>query len=572
MRSKGLLRLALGLGVFVTLLVVGTSGASAADVTHGIGFTKGCSSPTQVGAPYSCSWTIRNNLDDAQDTLTINNLTDTVHSAGGNVVSSTVLDNASVTPSGGATCTAPPNRVCTIPFNGRVDVGPFSFYTVQPADFALPGSQLTDSSDLAWHDLCDDPAHTGDTNCNPNPPTNGAASASLIVQRPSTTATTIENGANAAVTTVEAGSTVHDFVSVTGGPGNPVPGGNVTIDFFTNNQCTAPAAATSAPLALAPDGTLNAAGFAQGPLAAGLYGFLAHYQGDGTYTPSDGPCEPLRVVDANIQITPATATDPVGDNHVLTVHVNVNDGTGSVNAPDGTVISLSLTNAGGATATFVGPSSCTTAGGTGSCQVTISSPTAGTTTIHATTNVTVGGLSLTRSTGDTHAGDSADALKSWVAPGGLIAPTQTTCSDFTGGTAATLGQVNYSLSGGKIGQGINPGVFFFYTKITTTTANQVVTVTETNTSSNNTPNFGILNGQAWLYPADCSSHRSGAVSGPNGENASYTIPTPGTYIIGIKYQTKTIAGAPAPAPANITFDFATSLGGSTGASVKLVKQ
>jgi hypothetical protein len=128
------------------------------------------------------------------------------------------------------------------------------------------------------------------------------------------------------------------------------------------------------------------------------------------------------------------------------------------------------------------------------------------------------------------------------------------------------------VSGGKIGQGINPGVFFFYTKITTTTANQVVTVTETNTSTNSTPNFGILNGQAWLYPADCSSHTSGAVSGPNGENASYTVPTPGTYIIGIKYQTKTIAGAPAPVPANITFNFATSLGGSTGASVLLKKQ
>ena len=157
-------------------------------------------------------------------------------------------------------------------------------------------------------------------------------------------------------------------------------------------------------------------------------------------------------------------------------------------------------------------------------------------------------------------------------PQGIIAPTQTSCSDFTGGTASILGQVNYSVSGGKIGQGINPGVFFFYTKITTSSPNQVVTVTETNTSTNGTPNFGILNGQAWLYPASCASHTVGSTSGPNGENASFTVAVPGTYVIGIKYQTKTIAGAPAPVPADVTYNFNTSLGGSTGASVLLKKQ
>ena len=101
--------------------------------------------------------------------------------------------------------------------------------------------------------------------------------------------------------------------------------------------------------------------------------------------------------------------------------------------------------------------------------------------------------------------------------------------------------------------------------------NQVVTVIQSNTSTNSTPLFGILNGQAWLYPADCSSHTSGTVTGPNNSGASFTIPTPGTYIIGIKYQTKTIAGAPAPVPADITYNFTTSLGGSTGASVLLKK-
>ena len=38
-------------------------------------------------------------------------------------------------------------------------------------------------------------------------------------------------------------------------------------------------------------------------------------------------------------------------------------------------------------------------------------------------------------------------------------------------------------------QSINPGVFFFWTKITTTSPNQVVTVTQTNTSTNNAALF-----------------------------------------------------------------------------------
>ncbi len=45
-------------------------------------------------------------------------------------------------------------------------------------------------------------------------------------------------------------------------------------------------------------------------------------------------------VDANIQISPPNATNEVGSPHTLTAHVNVNDGTGFVNAPAGTTINF----------------------------------------------------------------------------------------------------------------------------------------------------------------------------------------------------------------------------------------
>src|SRR5262249_19662181 len=60
---------------------------------------------------------------------------------------------------------------------------------------------------------------------------------------------------------------------------------------------------------------------------------LTRATGDGKA--GDGPNAIKTWVDANIQITPDTATNPVSTQHVLTGHVNVNTGTGGyVNAPD----------------------------------------------------------------------------------------------------------------------------------------------------------------------------------------------------------------------------------------------
>src|SRR5262249_23120649 len=149
-----------------------------------------------------------------------------------------------------------------------------------------------------------------------------------------------------------------------------IPSGNVTIDWFTNSQCDGTPATTSAAIALGANGTVDATGFAQGPLAPGGYGFLAHYAGDSLYAPSNGPCEPLIVsqaVDANIQISPPTAANEVGTNHVLTITVNAINGTID---PGPHTATASIVNGPGG---FVGSPTCTYAGGgtTASCTVTI---------------------------------------------------------------------------------------------------------------------------------------------------------------------------------------------------------
>jgi hypothetical protein len=513
--------------------------AALAAPQHGISFTKGCASPTAVAAPYSCSYTVQNILDEAGDTLTVSGLSDTVHAAGGDVQSGNILGSVSITTTsassggtqtgsvcfarvrsggdlsttaGSTTVTSPtaaftgadvgrkllisgqpyviaavtnsttatlssayPNTAsglswliaqlnpaqdgssaglgpytnvgyCEIPADARVNVLRSSQYTVQAADFGLPNHLLTDDGSLQWNDECNGLVAgppPGGGNCNPSPPPVGAASASVITPLTSTTTTAIHDASHAAVTAVAAGATVHDFVTVAGASGSPAPTGNVSIDWFTNNTCTGAPAASSGSVGPLVAGagstsTFDATGFARGPLATGQYGFLAHYAGDANTPASNGACEPLSVVDANISITPPTATNEVRTTHTFTAHVNVNTGSGGfVSAPDGTSVTFSLTGPG----SFVGGvNTCTTAGGTGACSVQITSATPGVTTLNATTTLSVAGVSLTRATGDANAGDGPNAQKTWVDANVQITPP--TATNRVGTDHVLTGHVN----------------------------------------------------------------------------------------------------------------------------------
>jgi len=416
----------------VALLTFGVVGAQAALGQHGIAFVKGCDSPTDIGASYNCSYTILNVVDTVHDTLSVTGLSDQVHAAGGDVNSGNILPALQLVFSGPVNCVGGSGAgtvgspyvgatSCTLPFGSSISTNTFSFYTVQAADFGLPGHSLTDTATLNWADTCDIGA-TPPSNCTTGAQTATAGSSSLVDQLGSSTATDIHNAAHQTVTVVGTGTTVHDFVTVTGQPGSPNPSGNVTIDWFLNGDCTGAPVANSGNIALAAGGTVDATGFAFTVNTAGHRAFRAHYLGDATYAGSDGPCEPLTVVDANIQLTPPTATNHVGTNHTLTCHINVNDGNGFVNAPAGTICTGQILTGPGS---FVGSNQCATVGATGDCQLVITSAATGQTTIRAATDVAVGGVTLHRETGDAHAGDSADAAKLWVNAAIVIAPNAT---------------------------------------------------------------------------------------------------------------------------------------------------
>jgi hypothetical protein len=136
---------------------------------------------------------------------------------------------------------------------------------------------------------------------------------------------------------------------------------------------------------------------------------LARSTGDANA--GDSPNANKNWVDANIQISPQTANNPVGVNHKLTATVNVNDGTGFTPAPDGTLVTFTIQAGSVGAFNPPGANTCATVGG--SCSVFIKSLVPGNTTVSASTTVTVLGVALSRSTGDAHVGDSPNASKNW---------------------------------------------------------------------------------------------------------------------------------------------------------------
>ena len=374
-------------------------------------------------------------------------------------------------------------------------------------------------------------------------------------------------------TTVTPGTVVHDEAVVTKGPGTPVgvpdPTGRVTFALFDNATCNGLVVATDADVALSGSGTADSATFTTPP-AGGAFSYRAQYSGDANYPLTDGPCEPF--------LTAASVPSVV--THVRDAANN--DLTGA-NVPAGTVVHDEAVVARGpgtpvgvpdptGRITFALFDNATCNGLVVATDANVALSSSGTATSASFTTPAAGGAFSYRAQygGDVNYLPQAGECETFTAQAGLITPTNVDCADVLAGTAPALGHIAYRVSGSKIALGLSPGVFFYWTKITTAVPNQVVTVTQSNTSTNNAARFTVLQGWARAYTGDCASYRSGTlIVGLTG--ASFIVPQPGSYLIGLKYTTKSISGTVAPVPTDITYDFTTSLGGGTGASVLLKK-
>jgi len=147
-------------------------------------------------------------------------------------------------------------------------------------------------------------------------------------------------------------------------------------------------------------------------------------------------------VSANIGLSPLVADDPVGDLHTLTATVTTNNGSGDgqpAPAPDGTVVDFSIVSGPGSLAS----PSCTISNGEGTCTDVLTSDVEGTTVVQATVTITVDGVTLRRTTGDSVPGDSANAVKNWH----KVQPTITTTQS-AGGTIGIAVSDTAAVAGG----------------------------------------------------------------------------------------------------------------------------
>ena len=139
---------------------------------------------------------------------------------------------------------------------------------------------------------------------------------------------------------------------------------------------------------------------------------------------------------------------------------------------------------------------------------------------------------------------------------GQITPTDTTCLQYSGGTAGTLDLLQYTVKAGKINS-VSPGVFFYYTYVSGAKGD-TVTITESHTDT--APVINIQKLQAVLYSTSCTKVKLLNITDGS---ATGTLPSDGLFIIGVKYDASSLKGKPIPGSPPITYTFDTLVNGTS---------
>ncbi|MEI7749771.1 MAG: VWA domain-containing protein [Candidatus Moraniibacteriota bacterium] len=208
----------------------------------------------------------------------------------------------------------------------------------------------------------------------------------------------------------------------------------VSITALTDSNALSPACLALVGQTIAPNATKTCS-YVVNHAVAGTYDNTAKVtvKDNENNVADDDDSETVKVVGARIAFDKTAATNDVNVPHTFTVTVTENDGTGWVVAP-GEHVDFTLTNGSGAVSTLdAAKSTCDDAGANtntnGQCTIVFNSATPGTVTVHASANVSVGGLTLARSTDGT-LGSSNDAVKTYQA--GKIVVVKQTDPDQTG--------------------------------------------------------------------------------------------------------------------------------------------
>jgi hypothetical protein len=352
------------------------------------------------------------------------------------------------------------------------------------------------------------------------------------------------------------GASAFDSATVSAS-GGATPTGTVTYTFFTNGTCNGTGTGAGT-VTLTATGTVpNSSN--EGPLAAGSYSFQATYSGDSNYSGSTGPCEPFSVGQGN-----ATSSTVVFDATTNKPWAGT-EATGASAYDTATVTGTAgFTPTGTVTYTFFTNGTCS---GTGSSagMVTLSGGTVPNSSTEGPLATGAYSFQATYSGDGNYIGSTSSCEPfSVVGIVSQITPTQTTCAQFAAGTSGTLGAVTYATKGTTISQ-TDPGVLFYWVKVTVTTAGtQTYNITQSTTYSPTTGTklFAETSGSR-AYNASCGALTT-TISGTDANlKVVFTAAKAGTYYIGIKYSTGSVVGSGPAAtkfvsPQNYLYTFSTT--------------
>jgi hypothetical protein len=271
----------------------------------------------------------------------------------------------------------------------------------------------------------------------------------------------------------------------------------------------------------------------------------------------------ITFVDAWVVLVPSSSVQGVNQGVTFEIQVYVNDGTTTYPISDIPIyVGFPTTTPDvydNSTCLIPNPEDPTTfitgTNSEGYCAIFINQGVPGDIDVVVTVDVIYDGLTLHR---------IGEGLYRFVS--GKIAPTNTTCQDFTSSVAEDLNEIFYGVQDGLIGSA-SPGVFFYFTEIAAPAKNFNITIAQSSTAEPDFPLFEIqkLN-QVWLYEEDCSlAQATYDVSSLAGQvEISVRKAVIGTkYILAVKYSTDSIVGEPAPDTGIIyNYSFSTLIDGN----------
>jgi hypothetical protein len=155
-----------------------------------------------------------------------------------------------------------------------------------------------------------------------------------------------------------------------------------------------------------------------------------------------------------------------------------------------------------------------------------------------------------------------------------IAPTATTCQQFSSGTASTLSTLNYSVKSGKVSQ-VAPGVFFYWVKLTgVPSGSQTFTIKQNITTGNFDSHFFNTASGSFVFTSSCAKVATQSVTqSGNTTTVTFNAGTGGTFFIGIKYDSGSVSGFAAPSPGTtVHYDFSTTNVANSTSGIDLVKK